>query len=239
MSVYEEAARLLAAGVSVIPIVLGGDKRSPVAWEPYQSRLATDAEARKWWAGSRPYGLAAVCGKASSGLEVIDFDRQAETLYPEWCSLVEESCPGLLERLIAVRTPRQPSGMHVWFRCRELPETPGNSKLAIDPGKAGKDRTLIETRGEGGYALVPGGPDSVHENGVPYAYLAESLADVPDITADDRDFLILAARSLTREVPAQDATPQPNPATPSALRPGDDYDRRGPSWGDILCGAGW
>jgi hypothetical protein len=55
---------------------------------------------------------------------------------------------------------------------------------------------------------------------------------VPDITAEEREVLWKCARYFDREPPK----PEPNPrqATVDGLRPGDDHDRRGPDWSEIL-----
>lgn len=235
MTTLEHALALLRAGISAVPIACDGTKRPAVAWKAYQSRLATEEEARRWWGGQRPHGIAAICGEVSGGLELIDFDRLTDETYPAWCRLIEESCPGLLERLIVVRTPRRPvGGMHVWYRFPGIRQ--GNQKLASDPGAPSDERTLIETRGEGGYALLPGGPDAVHQCGRPYEYLADSLADVPTISADDRDFLLAAARSFDRTEPAYEPTPKSAPGLD--LRPGDDFDRRA-TWEQVLGEHRW
>jgi putative DNA primase/helicase len=243
--ILRAALVLLQAGVSVIPILLGGEKRPPFKWGNYQVRRATEAEARGWFEQYR--GLAAVCGEVSGGLEVIDFDREAQSLYPKWCAMVEDACPGTVERLVVVRTPREPAGYHVWYRCPG--HVQGNDKLAglsPDEGQAEKDTakaegrkaelTLIETRGEGGYALVPGGDPAAHETGRPYEYLGEGLTDVPTITPDEREALIACARSLDRSAPQP--APLPRIAAGVDLRPGDDFDQRG-SWDDVLLPAGW
>lgn len=250
MDVIEYARRYLAAGVSVIPVATDGTKRPAghllprepdpdaadrfrATWRPYQSRLATDDEAARWWGGPSPAGLAAVCGAASGGLELIDFDADADLLFPAWLALVGEAFDSdLAERLCVVRTPREPAGYHVWLRCPDAP-TPGNQKLARD-GKA----CLVETRGEGGYALVPGCPPACHETGRPYEHVSgPALWGLPPVTADERETLVALARSLTRDAPAPEPTP---PSKPGAdLRPGDDFDARGWDWAEILEPHGW
>jgi hypothetical protein len=120
---------------------------------------------------------------------------------------------------------------------------PGNTKLAIDPAAPANDRCLIETRGEGGYALAPGSPPECHENNDVYVrWSGPFLTELPSITAEERETLWRCARSFDREV-KQEPTPRANGRARSratdGLRPGEDYDRRGPDWSDILEPHGW
>jgi hypothetical protein len=186
-----------------------------------------------------------VCGAVSGNLEKIDFDRGE--LFGLWRELVEAQAPGLVARLSVVQTPREPPGYHVGYRCREV-QIPGNTKLAMEPGtnpKTGKPTgvTLIETRGEGGYILTPGGAPEAHPTGRPYVHLSGPPPDEPpDVTAAERDILIASARSFDRATGAKvnkKAAADNTGATDSSLRPGDDYNLRGPAWSEILTPHGW
>src|SRR3712207_4535437 len=96
-SVHDTAVRYRNAGLSVVPIKPGGDKAPAVIWKPYQERKATDAELQDWF-GDGPRGVAIVGGKVSGGLEVIDFDLDAEALLPRFRDRVEAEAPGLFHR---------------------------------------------------------------------------------------------------------------------------------------------
>lgn len=250
----EAALELLRGGFSLIPIARDGvkrpepsllprvwseaDARLHATWNPFREEPVTREQAEKWWSGPRPPGLAAVCGRVSGSLEVIDFDNESDHVFPAWSELVEGQCPGLLDRLCVVRTPKP--GYHVWLRCPEV-ATPGNAKLAQDPNLPSGERCLIETRGEGGYALVPGCPLDCNNaaSGLGYEYHSGvRLADLEPITAEERDVLFVCARYFD----------VPKSAPPSALagratgggpRPGDDFDARGPGWAEILEPHGW
>ena len=63
--------------------------------------------------------------------------------------LVEAVAPGLVSRLVIVQTPS--NGRHLYYRC---PVIEGNQQLALNARR----QTMIETRGEGGYALIPSSP---------------------------------------------------------------------------------
>lgn len=228
-SPLDAALAYAANGFSVIPIRLDGSKAAAVDWKEWQCRCASEEVCSNWWGKPHPPGVALVCGGVSGGLEVIDFDHEAGTIYPAWQALVDEGWPGLLSRVSIVTTPR---GKHVWLRCDEV-ATPGNQKLARDGGTV-----LIETRGEGGYALVPGCPRGCHpQRGVYEAAGGVALEALGSLFSDERDFLIACARSFDRT--CAQAEPIPKSAPGNDLRPGDDFDRNGWDWGELLGKYGW
>lgn len=246
MTTLEYATEYLRAGISVMPISRDGRKRPEsgllpkvdgrASWNPLRVTPPSEAESRRWWGGAKPAGIAAICGAVSGGLEVLDFDARAAELFPVWLHAVEEQCSGLTSRLCVVRTPRKPAGWHVWLRCPGI--TDGNQKLAEDEGAPSDARTLIETRGEGGYALLPGSPAECHETGGLYQFSRMPLWELQPITAEEREVLLDCARALSV------ASFQPTPFRGSAVggadpRPGDDFDQRGPDWSEILLGHGW
>src|SRR5262249_30657841 len=64
--------------------------------------------------------------------------------------------------------------------------------------------------------------------------------DLPVITAAERDVLIATARSFDLASVRRTQHPVCNPnATIAGLRPGDDFDQRGPTWCEILERHGW
>ena len=240
----ETAQTYLDARLSVLPAI-GAQKRPAVAeWKPYQKRLPTPAEVRAWFSNGHS-ALCLVCGSASSNLEMLDFDAGGE-LFEPWCAAVRDAAPGLLERLVIERTPS--GGRHVAYRnqhavCGNLKlaqrrvETPSGEPVTVSgkkhvPRKDADGRwhvllTLIETRGEGGLFLCAPSPG--------YELLQGDFADLPVLTAEERDILLSAAWALNEYVPA----PEPIPAGCSNLaRPGDDYAARGDVRA-VLSKHGW
>lgn len=139
--IQESALKYLKAGYSVIPT--GENKRPLGLWKEYQHSRMSEAEAQSRFVnGAR---IAVICGVVSGNLEVIDFD-DPDTFAP-FLNIVSLRDELLASKLRCHRTPS--GGYHVLYRC-ELPPK-GNQVFArnID----GKVR--IETRGEGGYFLVP------------------------------------------------------------------------------------
>jgi hypothetical protein len=244
------ATSYVRAGVSVLPIALDGSKRPdpPLlprelnkdgdrfepTWKPFQERLPTAEELRRWY-GTRPRGIGTVCGAVSGNLEVIDFDIDAGEIFGTWSELVEAEKPGLIARLNVIETPRP--GFQVRYRVPDLDPMPGNCKLAVDPARPANERTLIETRAEGGYALAPGSPAECHSTGRLYQHVSgPPLTELPCLTIEEREILIRCAASFSREV--VDDQPKKQLKT-AGLSPGDDYNRRGPEWATILEPHGW
>jgi hypothetical protein len=253
-TVLQIALAYLRAGISVVPIP-HGLKWPTIKWGKYASgekdqagnfvaagRLPTEAEARRWFDGPDPPGIGAVCGAVSGNLELLDFDMEADSIFPTWSKLVEAELPGLVARLNITRTPG--GGYHVRYRCSET-VIPGNDKLAGDPDKeppadsGHKEYTLVETRGEGGQGLAPGTPAKCHPLGRLYEHHSgPPLTELPTITAAEREVLIRCARSFDREpVPEEEA--QGSLTLRMGEAPGDAYCRRGPDWKAILEPHGW
>jgi putative DNA primase/helicase len=234
----EAAREYHQAGLSIIPIKPDGTKAPAVKWHLYQSQPATAAEIERWFAPGH-YGIALVCGRVSGGREVIDFDQP--NLFEPWRDRVEACCRGLVGRLPLVRTPRP--GLQLHYACEAVE---GNQKLAEKPvtdPEAGKpDReTLIETRGEGGYVLMPGSPAACHKTGRLYEQIAgPPLTEAPAISPEERQALLDAARAFNVLVDypgnAEEAGDRFRGRAGGPLRPGDDFNRRGPDWQEILKG---
>jgi len=179
-----------AGGVSLVPCsdrnkrpkasLLPGGK-----WEQYQKTPA-DASTVERWIRRGCKAVAGVGGKVSSGLVVIDFDEAR--FYDAWRELVGNLADGLAVQ----RTGREGGGYQVWLRC---PEPGHNDKLAWlpDENEASGRRCAVETRAEGGYALMPG---SLHPSGRYYEAIAGDFADIPTVPQAVADALLGAARKL-------------------------------------------
>jgi hypothetical protein len=222
----------VAAALSVIPIRVDGSKAPALAsWTEYQSRRPTDAELVCWFGSEvTGMGIAIVCGAVSGRLEVIDFD--SVDLFETWLTALRNESPALIPGLTVISTPE---GRHVYLRLAG--PVPRNRRLARD--KAGK--TLIETRGEGGYVLAPGCPTSCHPTGGLYQHFSGPPLDQL-ASLDGYESLIDSAKSLNEFVkPRRFESQLPasaNNGTPAGLRPGDDFNNRA-TWGELLTPRKW
>lgn len=166
----QSAARAyLSAGFSVIPVK--ADKRPAVnSWREYQS---VPMPPDKFPVAE---GVAAICGQVSGNLECIDFD-DPDTFQP-FLDLLDLRYSGLKENLVYHQTPS--GGYHVIYRRETSP--PGNQIFAKDI----KNKVRIESRGEGGYFLVP------PSNG--YIVLSGSLMACPILTDEQVEAVYSTAK---------------------------------------------
>lgn len=231
MTALDAALAYWHAGLSVLPVRADGSKAPALAaGHPLlkRERRAAEAELRQWFANG--HGVAVHGGAISGGAECLDFDDPAA--FGPWWDLAGAACPGLARRLCVIQTPA--GGFHVWYRCPG--QIRGNTKLAMSEAKA----VLIETRGEGGYALAPGSPLPCHQSGKPYLHVdGPPLEQIAEVTPAEHAAMIEAARALDR-CPRQAQTSSSHTGgEQGGGRPGDHFNRRGPSFPDLLTPHGW
>lgn len=247
------AAHYVAAGLSVIPIspdgtkapygpllplVANGSRLGP-SWLAFRERPPNRDELYRWFvpADSNQRGIAIVAGRVSGGLEVIDLDNGS--VVNPWITAVMQMAPGLIEKLVLVRTPRP--GMHAYYRCSVAGSNRKLAQCVTNENGVPKPTTLIELRGEGGYVLAPGSPAACHPSGRPYVWASpRTLQHVSMISDAERDILLNAAASLNQvgELPPASRPAQRNQRDPSRSRPGDDFNDR-EEWSRILSPHGW
>ena len=235
----ETARRYVASGLSVLPIATDGSK-SPAPcireWSPYQKRRPTEEELSRWFAA--PAGIAVIFGAVSGNAECLDFDEPG--LFDEYEQLAEDNgLDDLLRRLPMAETPS--GGRHLYFRCetrvdKNTPLARIEDEVSCETkgarrrdGKYWKVRTRIETRGAGGYAIIPPSPAACHPEKRPYVLLRGSLTALPVLTEGERIALHRLARVFNAyQIPQPvEAKPKTRGRTSEGLSPGDDFDARG------------
>ena len=240
------------AGLNCIPVSLDGTKRPAVAWKQYQTQPSTQEELQQWF-GQQRLGIGIVCGPVSGNLLVIDFDKQAEQTYHQWMQAVRQQMPTLADRLAVTKTPRP--GFHVWLRTCDV-EPPGPQVLAYtapeprvteanepvldaDGNPIAAPGVLIELRGTGNYVIAPGSPPAAHPSGLPYEWYQGGPGSIPELSSDELQPLLDAARQLTQYTPQHVTRPaiigskyQGEP------RPGDVYNEQTDLLA-LLLGHGW
>lgn len=261
----ETAQALTSAAISFVPVKIDGSKAASVEWKQYQERLPTPDEVRGWFGNGATRGIASICGDVSGGLEAIDLD------FPEirdrFESLIRENCPGLLERLLIVRTPK--NGRHYIYRSTGVEK---NQKLARRPveadradivevkegankwktrdnqevvwidGKPFVIKVSLETRGEGGYVVAPGSPDRCHPLNKPYLLIQGDYGAIPQLSREERGQLFLCAREFNEYVEPVQEHREPRPPSPlGEKRPGEDFNARVDvaAVAEMLRSAGW
>jgi KaiC/GvpD/RAD55 family RecA-like ATPase len=257
------AVRAHEAGLCVLPPKQDGSKRPLKAWESYANESSTIDEVRKWYGNGDRTGLGIVLGFPSGNLECFEFDDL--DAYRNFLDAAElAGLDELVARIEAGYLEESPNGIHWLYRCSEIE---GNKKLAWRE-KDARERTsehdkwkvLIETRGQGGYAIIAPSHGGVHPSGRSYRLLAGGFDSIATITPEERKSLWNLAYSLsekqdqpfTKKVAAEPVdravssvlansqahtSPAPLPRVESE-RPGDWFNRT-KDWTAILEGAGW
>lgn len=248
MNWVKGAKAMLGAGLSVVPIPKmwfdPDNKDFKYNWKDYQHQPMSEAEAEtahRWvkykdeegvernkciGGFAKAEGIAIVCGAVSGNLVTIDFDSKPK--YERWKAEMLEVFPELFGRLVIEETP---SGFHVFVRCAEFEEVPGNEKWAYVMRDKAKYCT-IETRGEGGLIFCTPTPG--------YKVVQGNLLTIPTITFDEFMVLEALARSLDEvggaTVPDKHVRVENAPYA-TGDRPGDVYNRT-VSWDDLLGDMG-
>jgi phage/plasmid-associated DNA primase len=230
MTPYEYAKGYAENGFCVIPIKTDGSKKPVGTFKQYQTVKPTEDEMRRWWNNSNPCGLAILHGSISGFSEMLEAES-LEDLEELKQRLEDHGLSYILEKLtLQVASPG--GGIHFIYRCPELgslERTLGNERLASrylldDSGnripnrkktgeitKGYRQKPKLETRAQGGYAIVPGSPLEVHPSRKPYALISGSFDAVPEITLEERKALFDIARlcDAIEKEPAQEKTSTP------------------------------
>lgn len=226
-------------GLCVYPPRQDGSKAPDAAtWTRYQQTRSTVDEISAWYANGAHTGLGLICGKVSGNLELFDLDD-----WDTYMLFLDAAERAGLEDLVSrvaggysEMSPRDGGGIHWLYRCPDATNM-APTKLAQRPSGDGKRQTLIETKGEGGYAVIAPTYGSVHPTGRPYTVEHGSLATIATITAAEREALFAVARTLD-EIPAVEVVARRARQTTSSdeLSPGDDFTARADWLNDVLIG---
>jgi len=186
-SIIDQKLDFPEIGLSIIPVASNKIPFKP--WAKYQHNIAPSS---LWHSHFQKKGtIGIITGKVSQNLECIDVDVKndpGKTIMTEYTNLFPDD---LLNRLIIQSTPND--GFHLIYRCPEV-VIDGNQKLALHTDKS----VIIETRGEGGYFCT----NQINNKILNGTFDLQNLnVDIPEITAEERTFLLETARSLTRYFP--------------------------------------
>lgn len=244
------------AGCSVIRVAVDGTKRPLGQWKEYQTSRADTELLTKWFDAGHP-GIGIVCGKVSGYLEMLEFEARAvqeNLLQVMGAACYKEDISDVWEKVVTTCVSSPSGGAHFYYRVLDgvnrniklAERLARDDELTVDEierlADKGTDsryiprRTLVETRGEGGFVVTPPSNGKVHPSGREWRWLRGSPAAIPILTPRQRDLLHVAARSLDQPLPAE---PIPVTGTSSSeLLPGDDFNLRS-DWQSILEPHGW
>lgn len=189
LPVFIAAKKMLSNGISVIPVFGKGHKKakSPSidSWKSFQNEKITEDDLFKSLNKNKVPAIAAICGRVSNNLEVIDVDvKNWYGIDAIYFKAIQDIYPSLWDKLFIVKTLN--GGFHIYIRVSSG-TIPGNKKLCC---KKDIKEAAIETRGEGGYVLAP--PSD--------GYTIFKDNEIPILTWNERCSLIALAESLSESV---------------------------------------
>jgi hypothetical protein len=181
-----ETTETYSIDLSIIPI--SSQKLPFKEWKAFQKNIPDYETWNNHYLKNGYIGI--ICGAVSGNLEGLDFDLKndpSKTIEQQFRSRIPEE---LFRRLIVVQTPN--GGFHYIYRCPGT-KIEGNLQLAWHTNET----IIIETRGEGGYLashisqyqVIQGTFDVLNLNW-----------EIPEITPQEREFLLETARSLNRNL---------------------------------------
>jgi hypothetical protein len=229
---------------------MDGSKFPIGTWKGFQHFPPDETQIRKWYSASDLTGYGLVTGKVSGYLELVDFDD-----LPTYAAFrqmaIATGLGDLVDRIEAGYSEETPKpGIHWLYRCQKIA---GNTKLASrhktpEEMKHPKDWTqvLIETRGEGGFAVVAPSHGKTHPSGKPYQLRSGSFSSIATITPDERRDLFTLARTFhVAPAAAADQAKKENARKHGStagsnwqIRPGDDFNAKA-DWRELLEAQGW
>lgn len=240
---HTEALAAVASGCNVLPVKEDGTKAPDVReWTTRQQRMATPDEVKHWFNnGKSRSGLAVITGAISRNLECLDFD-DVETFDSFRRDASDAGLADELDRIERGYIETSPNGVHLLWRCDAIA---GSTKLArrpVHPTEArhtdDKVRTLIETKGEGGYVITAPSHGGVHETGKAYKRIRGGWDTIATVTPEMREAFLDLARSFD-QMPRREALhSRTGSIVPDGERPGDAFNERN-TCDDLLVRHGW
>lgn len=219
----DTAIQYLEMGFSVIATDMF--KQSVVKWKNFQDKAASANQLLNMFTHPDAHGIAIIAGRVSGNLEIIDIDAKYDIkgkLLERLCDAIKTSHAKLVKSLVVAQSCS--GGYHLYYRCHEIePNQLLARRLVTEEEKARnpkeKVKVLIETRGQGGYIIVPPTPG--------YRFLQHDFTRIPVITPAQRNCILHAARSFN-QYKEKLVTRQPPKIKPAGeLSPLDDYNIRG------------
>jgi hypothetical protein len=224
-----EAAQLAyESGLTVLPAKSDGSKRPEVAsWKEFTSRRPTEAEFSAMRL-DQANGFGVIAG---NGLDCWDFDDARA--YRRFVKVARAAgLDAVVNRIRAGYMDETPGGGRRWLvRCPADAEW-HDQVLAARPAGNGT-KTLIEFPT---YSIVAPSNGRTHPSGKAYVRRSGDFDAIASYTADEREALLTAARSLD-ERPRQPHQPR-SAAAGNGNRPGDAFNRSA-TWADVLEPHGW
>jgi len=222
-------------GLSVLPVDSRSKRPLVKSWSESMVRLPSRAEVDDLF--QPRCGVAVVCGEVSGHLEVLDFDNKSDSdigVFEDWAEVVFDAWGDKFRQLLVVATPNRGcpgEGYQVWYRVAgEVGRSRSLARVEIE----GKTQTLVETRGEGGYAVT--------SPTLGYDVLQGSFDALPVLSVADRDYLVVVSEGFYADLEPSVKLPEVpvriGAVDEQRLKAGDRYNGRD-LFKDVLKRHGW
>ena len=237
---HDIASLALSLGISIVPPRRTGQSdRGPASGNNFKPNSRPRANSRTGTASGRGLDSSAVRSARGSNYSSLTTGRLTRRFKAAadglgQAGLIEDIETGYLEETLG-------GGVHWFYYTKEIR---GSTKLAVRKDPAGGLRglkTLIETKGEGGFVIVAPSHGRVHPSGNPYRLIRGGLETVVQISGEERQWLWDLARSFDQGYPTEDLLEveeaKVSKKTPGGWNdltsPGDDFNAR-TKWEDVL-----
>lgn len=205
------------AGLCIVRVATDGTKRPLGAWKQWQAERPSREQVEAWFSDGHP-GMGVICGAVSGDLEMLELEGRfmAESAEAFVAAIADAGLELLFRRLTAGYHTVSPSGgRHFLYRVHGAIE--GNTKLARRPSTDDEladnaddlVKTLIETRGEGGFVVLAPSHGPVHPTGKAWRVKHGTFADIPTISAEEREALFDVCRTFDTAPTTQPPPPPP------------------------------
>lgn len=229
-AVWAQVKQLLIDGYSIIPVREKAEgsyqPKTPYAgWKRYQTEIISEKELWNQMTKFDTTAIAVLGGAVSGNLEIIDIDNKNKAgVEAELFSILRSLMPNFWDK---IRVHKSPSGgFHILYRVLDG-VIPGNKKLA-SVSTDSKPKAFLETRGEGGYVLLP--------PSINYSVYIDN--PIPTITWSERCSIITICESMD-EIPRKpEEIKEPKPDHYYDINPFQDYNKS-PEAQDVLINHGW
>lgn len=221
-----KALELFDRGIITIPYSVAQGKPLIDADLGWFQKTPTREGFADQWLKHLADGIAVVCGE----YECLDADTKYDpkhTIHDRLLALIYDHLDaGKASRLFIERSPN--GGAHIWYRVPRDRILASQTKLAVieytederfemgvEPGKSGI-KTIIESKGRGGMCTMWPSPG--------YTVVQGEIETVPVLTEDERELMIMLARSFNEyEAPAATNNYPAFASNRSGKRPGDYF----------------
>lgn len=216
------------AGLCVVRAKADGSKRPDGLWNQYQAERPSRQQVIDWFKDGWP-AMGAICGAVSGDLEMFELEGRfvSEVTTRKFAEAMMAAGLGdLLKRLRGFLAVSPSKGRHFLYRVEG--EVDGNTKLAsrdatdaeIAANPSDHYKTLIETRGEGGFVMLAPSHGTAHPSGNSWEISEGDYSTIPTITIEERAALFAVARSFHTATIAPVKPPPPARKTTTFSRYG-------------------